>query len=162
MAATSITKLGIKAGVYKNGGTYGSPTWALMTLVKEATPGLANWAFADAAIRATQALLFAKTQVDLSTPLLMRADDADTAYVAMFDAAVSPTAVVDLLILDGLITVEGARGIRAEFLVGADPQNQAIDGVIYTQFMLKPTSSANGYPKSVVMGAASAPTFTGF
>jgi hypothetical protein len=161
MAATSAVKTGVLCACLRNTGSYGSPTWTEMTLVKDVTDN-SKWDMGDASIRATRVKLYAKTQVDLPQTINMRADDADTAYVAMFDAWASATTVVDLLILDGDIATEGAMGVRGEFLVTNRPQNQEIGGVIYTAFDLLPAWTSNGYPKSVKMGAASSPSFTSF
>jgi hypothetical protein len=76
------------------------------------------------------------------------------------DAHWSRTTVLDLLVLNSKITTEGARGIRGEFLVSLTDEPQEIDGIVFSTFELKPTYSANGYPKSVVMGASSTPTFS--
>ena len=161
MAATSSVKPGIAAKVYRNTGTYGSPTWTAMNLARSVNDN-SKWDTADASSREGRARLYAKTQVDLPHDIEMRADNADTGYVAMYAAWASATAVVDLLILDGPITDEGAMGIRAEFIVCGRPQNQGAGDVIYTTFPLMPTWTSNGVPKSVVMGAASAPGFTSF
>ncbi len=163
MAATSIVKAGIAAGVYKNTGTYGSPTWTLQTLIKDVSPSF-PWDMVDASVRGTRAKLYAKTQIDLAFQIVMRADDADTIYGAWVDAAFSPTTKFDLLILDGLIAVEGARGIRAEFVVGMSQQTQAIGDIVFSTFDIKPAPGTvlTNYPSSVVMGASSTPTFTAF
>ncbi len=161
MAATSAVKPGIAAVVYRNTGTYGSPTWTAMTLVRSVSDN-SKWDTGDTSTRASRAKTAAKTQVDLPHDIEMRADDADTAYVAMFAAWASPTSVVDLLILDGAIATEGAMGIRAEFIVCGRPQNQGAGDIIYTSFPIMPAWTANGPPKSVVMGAASSPSFTSF
>jgi hypothetical protein len=104
--------------------------------------------------------LYAKTIVDLVLSVMMRADPADTVYAAWVDAHWSRTTVLDLLVLNSKITTEGARGIRGEFLVSLTDEPQEIDGIVFSTFELKPTYSANGYPKSVVMGASSTPTFS--
>lgn len=161
MSATSQILPGIRGGAYRNSATYASPTWVIMPLVRDATPQWV-WDFVEASVRATSAKLYAKSQVDVGGSLVLRADPADAAYLALIDASASRTSVLDLLLLDALITVEGSHGIRGEFLVGAEPQDQSIGGVIYTTFQLKPTYTANGFPGYVVMGAASAPTITSF
>lgn len=161
MAATSAPKTGINSGGYRNTGTYGSPTWSEMTLIRDVSPAM-PWDMGDASSRATRAKLYTKTQCDIGYQVVMRADDADAAYQAMYDASVSPTAVVDLMLLDGDITTEGAMGVRAEFNVIFVSQTQGAGDVVYTTFELKPAPSNNGVPKSVKMGAASAPTFTAF
>jgi len=161
MAATSAVKTGIACGAYRNTGNYGTPTWVEMTFVKDGKNNI-PWDLVEASIRATRAKLYAKTQVDLKPQLTMRADDADTAYVAMFAAAVSATALLDLMILDGDIATEGAMGLRAEWNVSFTDQGQGSGDVVYTTFDLAPGWTSNGYPKSVIMGAASAPAFTAF
>lgn len=160
--AASAVKPGILGSVYRNTGSYGSPSWTRWDLVRSVTPGF-NWDFVDASTRASRAKTYDKTQIDLPFALEVRADDADTAYVAMWAAAMSATSVIDFLILDGRIATEGAMGVRGEFLVGISGQPHDIGGVIYTTFDLRAkwTSNAAG-PSSVVMGASSTPTLTAF
>lgn len=161
MAAAAGSKAGINASAYRNTGTFGLPTWTAVGLIRTVTPGGA-WDFADASARETRVKLFGKTQVDLSGQMECRADDADTAYVALLAAAMSQTAVIDFLILNGPITKEGASGFRGEMLLSYAGESQGLGDNVYTQLDYKPAWTSNGYPKSVVMGASSAPTFTAF
>lgn len=163
MAAAAGAKPAIAGVVYRNTGTYGSPTWTPQPLVKDVGPNT-PWDFGDASVKGTRAKLYTKTQIDLGYQISMRADDADADYQAWVDAGVSATAKLDLMILDGPITAEGARGVRAEFLVSIPNQTQAIGDVVYTNFEIKPApgTTLTDYPKSVKMGASSAPTFTAF
>lgn len=160
-AAAAGVKVGIKGVVYRNTGTYGSPTWTACPLIRDVTPNF-PWDMVDASVRGSRAKLYAKTQIDLGAQVVMRADDADTDYAAWVDAAVSATAKLDLLILDGPITAEGARGVRAEFLVSMSTQAQNIGDVVYSTFDVKPAvgTTITNYPSTVVMGASSDPTFT--
>ncbi|HEY1191913.1 MAG TPA: hypothetical protein VGE74_30055 [Gemmata sp.] len=158
MAAETKLLLGIAAGCYRNTGSYGTPTWTNQTAVRTVTPGF-PWDWADAPSRATPVKIYGKTQVDLAIQLMIRADPADATYGAFVDAHWSQTAVLDLLILNALLTVEGARGVRGEFLVSLTGEPQEIEGSIYSTFDAKPTLTANGLPKWVVMGASSTPTF---
>lgn len=158
MAATSEVKVGVRAKAYRNTGTYGSPTWVAMGLVKDATPNM-PWDMLEAGARETNAKLYAKGRADLSVQFTMRADDADAAYNAVADAAASQTATLDLMFLNAAVTKEGARGFRAEWLINLTSEPQEIDGSIYDQFEAKPTWTSNGYPKTVVMGATSTPSF---
>lgn len=162
MAASQQSLPGILGGAYRNTGTYGSPTWTEQTSVKSGTVAPAMWEFGDASKRKTRAKLYQKTQVDLSSSLMMHADPAAADYIAFFAAAQSPSVVLDLLLLNSKITTEGSTGLRAEFQVSMQAENQEIDGVIYDTFDLKPVDSANGVPSSVVMGTASAPTITAY
>lgn len=159
MAAASASKVGVAAGAYRNTGTYGTPVWVELGFVKDVTPNF-PWDMVEAGNRATKAKLYAKARVDLSVQFSMKADDLDTGFNAIADAAVSQTATADIMFLDGDITAEGARGFRASWLINLTSQGQEIDGSIYDQFEAKPAYDSQGYPKAVVMGATSTPTFT--
>lgn len=163
MAAVSAMKPGIGGVVYRNTGTYGTPVWVAQSLVKDVKLPVA-WDFAEAGSRETRAKLFVKTRADVSASITMRVDDANVGYLAFRANAVNnnPNAVLDLMILDGLITVEGVHGIRAEFTLSVGDHSEDIDGSIYDTFDCKPAWTANGYPSSVIMGAASTPAFIAF
>ncbi len=91
---------------------------------------------------------------------MFRADDSDSGWEAFEAAHWSRTSVLDLMILNGLISVEGVRGTRAEFRVSLDTEPQEIEGAIISTYTLRPTLTSNGYPKSVIMGASSVPAFS--
>jgi hypothetical protein len=160
-AASSAVKPGIQAKVYRNTGSYGTPTWTVANLVRDAQPAF-PWDMVDASARATRAKLSGKTQIDLSVQIVCRADDADTAYQAFVDAAFSPTTVVDMMILDGPISTEGVRGVRAHWLFSLSGQPQGAGDNVYSTFDLKPGFSSDGVPASVTMGASSTPSFVSF
>lgn len=159
MAAASAVKPGAAARGYRNTGTYGSPTWTAVNLIKDVTFAL-PWDMVEAGARETRSKLYMKARVDPMITVVARADDADTGFNALADAACSPTSKPDMMFLDAAITVEGARGIRAQWNVSLTGQPQEIDGSVYDTFELKPAWSSDGYPSTVVMGATSTPTFT--
>lgn len=160
MAAASANKPGIGGRLYRNTGTYGSPTWTHQDRVLSVSPSM-PWDYVEAGSRGTRAKLYMQARADLQIQVQMKADDADVGYLAFRTAASVPGTVVDCLILDGLISVEGVHGWRGEFLVSLSGAPQEADGSIYDTFDLKPTFTTNAAgPSTVVMGAASAPTFT--
>ncbi len=159
MAAQTQILAGIAAVLYKNSGSYGTPTWGAQNNIRSVTPGF-PWDFADSPSRATPIKIYVKTQVDLAIQVMMRADPADANYTAWVDAHWNRTLVLDLLILNAKLATEGARGLRGEFLVSMTNEAQEIDGTIFSTFDIKPTITNNGLPKSAVMGASSTPTFT--
>ena len=155
MSAVSALKPGVGGRRYRNTGTYGSPTWTAQTLDKDVTCNM-PWDMAEAGARGTRAKLYMKTRADLLITVVSRADDADAGALAILAAAMSPTAVIDSLILNGLITVEGTSGYRGEFLVNLTGEPQEIDGSIYDTYELKPTWTTNAVgPSTVIMGATS-------
>lgn len=153
MAAASGVKVGIKCKVYRNTGTYGSPTWTEITLIRDATMSC-PWDLVDASSRAHRVKLFAKTLEDITVNVVLRADDADAAAIALYAAAHEDTAL-DLLVLDGPIATEGSSGLRAHFIVNLTGQDQGSGSVVYNTYDLKPAFSSEGNPKYVVMGATS-------
>lgn len=157
MAATSAVKPAIKAIVYRNTGTYGSPTWTSMTLVKDVTPNT-QWVFGDASVRATRVELSHPTQMQYEISMTMRDDDADAGVQAIKTIAMTGDNL-DLLIMDAPISIEGARGVRAHFHA-AQTQDQSIGAIIYNTFTLKPGFHTDGYPKYAVAGSGSALTYT--
>lgn len=150
----------VDAGFYRNTGTYGTPSWTEVTIIRDVTDAGQKWDWADASTRASRAKLFGKTQIDISGSLSARADPADAGYQALFDASVTRTPL-DVLILDGDIATEGVKGKRlhAGFSIG---QDQSIGNIIYTEFEYKPMYHSDGVPKYVEMGASSTPTFTAY
>ncbi|VTR96043.1 unnamed protein product [Gemmata massiliana] len=159
MPAQTQILTGIGAVLYKNSGSYGTPTWGAQNIIRSVSPAF-PWDFADAPSRATPIKIYGKVAVDLAIQVMMRADPADANYAAWVDAHWSRTAVLDLLILNAKLATEGARGLRGEFLISLSGEPQEIDGTIFSTFDIKPTITTNGLPKSAVMGASSTPTFT--
>lgn len=159
MAAASAMKPGIGGRRYRNTGTYGSPSWTAQLLDLDVTASM-PWDYVEAGSRETRAKLYMKARADMSIQVKSRADDADAGALAILAAAMSPTSVLDCLVLNGLISVEGVSGFRAEFLVSLTGEPQEADGSIYDTYELKPTWTLNGFPKTVVMGSGSTPTFT--
>lgn len=160
MAEAAAIQPAADAGAYRNTGTYGTPTWTEIDIIRDVPDAGQKWNWGDASARASKAILFGKTQIDLSGSITARADPADAGYQAIWTAAVTRTPI-DIMILDGDIATEGVKGkrIHAGFSIG---QDQSIGNIIYTDFEYKPMYHADGYPKYVEMGASSTPTFTAY
>lgn len=161
MAATSQVKPGIDGALYYNAGSYGSPSWTEITLVRDVTPRR-QWDMGEAFSRETKAKLMAKTMIDVGASAVVRADPADTGYQTLYDASNSSSTLVDVLILDGPITQEGAGGVRFHANVNSTGQPQEANGIIYETFDLVPGWSSEGYPSSAAVGAASSVTFAAY
>ncbi len=159
MPAVTAFKTGIGSGVYRNTGTYGSPTWTAQTLVQSVTLSC-PWDFVDANSRASPVKLYGKALVDIGLQISFRTDDLDTGFLAFLAAHWGRSTLLDLLVLNGLIATEGAQGVRGEFLVSLSGEPQDIGGSVISTFDLKPTYTTNGYPKSVLMGSGSTPTLS--
>lgn len=158
-AATAGIKLSVNSKVLRNTGTYGSPTWTAIGLTRDDQDN-APWNMTEAGAKETKAMLYAKTRIDLSRQIVVRADDSDAGYQALLAASDSQTSAIDMMFLDGPLTAEGAAGYRFHALVNQVGKPLDIDGVVYVTFECKPTWASDGYPSSVRMAASSTPSFT--
>lgn len=159
MAAASAPKAGIDGAVYRNTGTYGSPTWTEITNVRDVSPAF-PWDMGDASSRATPVKLYRKTQTDWSTQVVVRTDDADAGYQALYDSAMGAGLPIELMVLNGPVTEEGAAGVRAHWNVSLAGTAQGAGDVQYDTYDLKPGFHTDGVPKVVDVGTASALTYT--
>ncbi len=160
MAEAAAIQPAVDAGFYRNTGSYGTPTWTEVTIIRDVSDAGQKWDWADASSRQSRSKLFGKTQMDPSGTIAARADPADAGYQAIWTASVTTTPI-DVMILDGDIATEGVKGKRmhAGFNIG---QDQSIGNIIYTEFEYKPMYHSDGFPKYVEMGASSTPTYTAY
>ena len=162
--ATPGVKLGIKAVMYRNTGTYGSPSWSAMNSIRDVTV-TCPWDMVEAITRGSRTKLYAKTLMDLGFSAMVRKDDVSADAVALLAEAMDDT-VIDYLVLDGPITVAGSTGFRAHLLVNLSSEDQGAGAVIYDSYEFKPGFASNDdgstlyTPKYVVIGESSAITAT--
>jgi hypothetical protein len=172
-----VNLAGGAAGIYWNSGTYLSPTWVEQTQVKDVSPKF-PWKMPDASARSSAVALVVKANMDLEVEVTMRADPLEPQYVTAPTAtgptagwtnnAYSRTANVDMLILNAKLSVVGAAGVRANFLISEDQEPQEIEGAVIATFKLKPTLSFytansntfNIYPNWAYVSTANTPTYT--
>lgn len=153
-----MAKRGIKCKLYVNTGTYASPTWTAVATVSDAVSN-AQWGEADASARDTPVKQFDISQMDLSVSGKARVPDAvDTAFDALAAAFLDGSAK-DILVLNGASTENGATGYRYHAKVFNWSEDQAMGNVVYKDFLLKPTPSSEGLPKSCTV-TSGAPVFT--
>jgi len=106
--------LGMNCKLYRNTGSYGSPTWSLVATVRDVTPTI-EAAEADMTTRANggwEAILPSLRKITIETEIPHKT--TDTNYAAL-QAAFVAGSVVELLFLDGLIATSGSTGIRASY-----------------------------------------------
>jgi len=150
-------KQGWEHKLYRNTGTFGSPTWDLVPNCRDLTmpsPASAN----DASIRGSRVKMYGAGQIDLSFQWQMVADAADTDYTVLRTAHFAQTAI-DLMDLDGPIATSGSLGIRAICQIFTFDQNEPLDGTVLTDVEAKPTYDTTNGGAHLVLGGGS-PTFT--
>jgi hypothetical protein len=151
-------KLGIDSKLYRNTGNYNTPTWTSIDAVRDFTQNVA-YDTVEAPSRESRVKSMAKTLVDISGSGSVKVSDTDAGYIALWDALISSTTELDILVLNGDSTTNGARGFRYDAIVTQGNEDQAITNALYMDFEVHPSAFATNAMKSAVV-AAGAPVFT--
>lgn len=135
-------KLGMEAKLYRNTGTYASPTWVEMLNVKDltlsleageadvTTRGNAGWRATIAALK------------DGSIEYEMVWDTADADFTAIQQAFFGNTEI-EFAAMDGDITASGSQGLRATMSVTNFSRSEALEEAIGVSVTAKPTYADN-------------------
>ena len=135
-------KLGMDAKLYRNTGSYGSPTWNEMPNCKDVTLNL-EAGEADVTTRGNNGWrATVATLKDASIEFEMVWDSADLDFEAIRDAFLNKTAI-ELAVMDGDITVVGNQGLRASCMVTNFTRNEPLEEAISVSVTVKPTYATN-------------------
>lgn len=137
--------LSLNAKLYRNTGTYGTPTWDEITLVKDLTLNLTKGT-SDVTTRAsagwTEEVDGLKTaSIDYNHLW----DTADADFTAVRSAFTGNTSV-EVLCLDGSSAVAGNQGLRATMLVANFSRNEQLPEALTVDVSLKPVKNSNSPP----------------
>lgn len=151
--------LGINAGLYYNTGTYGLPTWTEITDVSDVKLDLS---FQKVALptRNSKVIKSGKTVAEAPLQFTIKQHLTDAAFLAVWAALISNTDVIDLMVLNAKDDVNGARGVRGEFVLYSLTDDQAITNALVYQIAAEPADTDNDF--STVVVTAGAPVFTAF
>ncbi|MCC7085615.1 MAG: hypothetical protein IT427_11490 [Pirellulales bacterium] len=119
-------RLGLEAKLYRNTGTYASPTWVEVTNVKDLTLSLEKGE-ADVTTRANSGWRATiGTLKDASIEFQMVWDTADANFTAIQEAFFDNTQI-EFAVMDGGIAASGSQGLRATFDVLSFTRNEALE-----------------------------------
>jgi glucan phosphorylase len=152
-------KLGIDCKAFRNTGTYATPAWTEVALVRDATLNL-EWENVDAPSRASRVKEMLKTIVGVDADLSVKASDTDAGYIALWDAAMGQNSI-DMLFLNGGTAQNGARGVRFHALITSATEDQGITTALYDSMKAVPSAlrpAGEGLKTAVVTSGA--PVFT--
>lgn len=139
MSASTI--LGLNAKLYRNTGTYETPTWTEITNVKDVTLNLEKGE-ADATTRGSSGWRqTVATLKDASVEFEMVWDPSDQGFQAIKDSFFNDTAI-DIAVMDGPIPPgagETSQGLRAEWTVTKFSRNEPLEEVLTVSVTIKPT-----------------------
>lgn len=145
------TFLGMNAKLYRNTGSYGSPTWTEVSDVKDLKIGLES-AEADQSIRGGggwEAVAAALKKASVEFGMLY--DTADTNWTA-FQAAWLNSTAIEIACMDGPIATVGTQGFRMTVAVLKFDQTENLADAIHNEVTCKPTRADNP-PSSMTIAA---------
>jgi hypothetical protein len=124
-----------------------SPTWALVPNVKDLTRNLEK-TLADASVRGSTFRQQVGTMKDLSLDFQMVYDPTDSDVTA-FETAFFADGDVEILVLDGLISASGSKGLRFMAQVTNFTVNEALEDVGLVDVTLVPGYYPTNLPRRV-------------
>lgn len=139
-----------------------SPTWSLVPNLKDVTSNV-EADLADASIRGSEFHLQVTTLKTLSIDSQMVYDNTDTDVIAFetaFYGTTPDTRNVEILILDGLISVVGSRGIRFMAQLSKFTVNQALGDVGLVDITFVPGYAPLDAPRRVSVASPGSVTDT--
>lgn len=135
--------LGINCKLYRNTGTYGSPTWNEVDGVIDVSLDI-DADTGDATTRATGGWRqHASTVRDASLEFEMPYDTADADMVAFRDALLTSGTVIELAVADGAIATTGTQYLRGSWCVTSFGFSEDLSDIRKVSVSLKPGISAN-------------------
>ena len=136
------TRLGMDAKLYRNTGTYATPTWVEVSNVKDVTLNLEKGE-ADVTTRANAGWrATVGTLKDASIEFQMVWDTVDAGFDAIRQAFFNNTPL-EFAVMDGDITDPDSEGLRATFDIFNFTRNEALEEAILVDVSIKPTYADN-------------------
>jgi len=133
------------AKLYYNTGTYASPTWTEITLVKDVTLNLEKDEI-DLTTRASGGFKEAADGlIDASVDFNHLWDASDTAFTALQTAFFNKTAE-EFLVLDGSSATTGNQGLRATCMILSFTRNEALGEALTVDISIKPVKNTDAAP----------------
>ena len=133
--------IGLNAKVYRNTGSWGTPTWVEVTNIQDVSLAMEAGEFAGNT-RGSKWKKFARTLLEAGVELNMLHKPGYAGQVAIRNAFLDGT-LIDLAIMDGAITTSGNEGLRAEMAVLSYNREEPLEEGLTVSSTVKPGISAN-------------------
>lgn len=145
-------RIGLNSKIYRNTGTFASPTWDEVANVKDLALDL-SVNEADAATRGNggwNAIVPTLKEAEVTWEMAWDPDDAD---LEAFRAAFIAGSTIEVAVLDGTIgnTPADAHGLRFEAAVTKFSRAEPLAGINSVSVAIKPTYTTNGGPSWVTL-----------
>lgn len=148
-----MAQIGADCVLYRNTGTWSVPVWNEIPIVRDLTLTLEKGE-ADVSNRGTggwRAVLGTLKDGNLEFEVVWERDDDD--FEAIRDAFLANT-LLDLVALDGPISVTGTQGLRAEMSIMTFSRNEALEDAVTASVTARPGSATNAPWWAVSNGTA--------
>jgi len=133
------------AKVYRNTGSYASPTWDEITNVKDLTLGLEKGEV-DVTTRASGGYNeFVDGLIDANVEFGMLWDDSDADFSAIQTAFFAKTAI-EFLVLDGDSATSGNQGLRATMMIKSFSRSETLGEALMIDVSLRPVKNSDSAP----------------
>lgn len=147
-----MIKLGLNAKLYRNAGTYETPTWNELTNVKDVTLNLESGE-ADVTTRGNNGWrATVATLKDGSIEFEMVWDTEDAGFTAIKSAWFGNTSI-EFAVMDGGITTAGSQGLRASFSITKFSRNEPLEEALTVSVTAKPTYAEHAPEWMTVSGS---------
>lgn len=147
-----MAQIGADCILYRNTGTYDTPVWDEVPLVKDLTQTLEK-GDADISTRGSggwRVKIGTLKDGNLQFDLVWETGDED--FEAVRDAYLNNT-LLDLAAMDGDITAAGSQGLRAEMSILSFTRAETLDGAVMAAVKAQPGSVVNAPEWMVISGA---------
>ncbi len=134
-------KIGMNCKLFRNTGSYGSPTWVEVPTVRDATLSCERTE-ADASYRGGggfENVMWTLMKINVEADMVW--DTADAGFAAI-RAAFFANTPIEFMALDGANS-SGSQGVRATMGVGKFNRAEPLAGIAAAAISLKPYPSAN-------------------
>ncbi len=140
---------------------FDAPTWSTVGVIEDLMLD-EDWLSGQGGDRAQGMEASAKTRAKCEITGRAREDETDANYQRLLAAFRSRTAEIDVMVLDGARTSNGAVGVRGLFQLHRFAQKQGPDDVLYRDMILRPAiiSPGSATPFQSVLVTTGVPVFT--
>jgi hypothetical protein len=146
MAVTRTVRIGLDGFLYRNTGSYASPTWSEMKHVKDLSIA-AEVNEVEASDRDSVFALIEKGLIQFTVEFGYRYADGDAEWEALITELLSRGVGAEFAIMDGDITDTGEKGWRMTAHVMAANQSQELESAYTMDITLKPCANSDGNPQ---------------
>ena len=136
-----MTRIGLDCKLYRNTGTYASPTWVEIVNARDVTVPLTKGE-ADTSSRASSWKTRKGTLKDASIDFQLVQADGDAAFAALLDSYLDGSPI-ELLVLNGATGDTAAQGLRATVEVFQFQESQPLENALVYDVSCKPTPATN-------------------